>query len=382
MDGWDRRSNEGPVEARLRGNMNRNTRSYTRIVAVALMLAAGLLLAAALPAQGQTRDPHPANLAPASTGGAVLQAMAKPVARVNGAVLTDVDLLREMYAIFPYAKQHNGSFPRAMEADIRRGALKMIEFEELVYQEAKRREMRIAPERLARAEKQFRDHFPSEQDYQQFLKLETNGSPAALRNKIERSLLIEDFMKVEVNGKSSVTPAEVKAYYLKNQERFKQAESYALQTITIMPPVRPTAKQPVPPPPTLAQWMQMNARAQDALRQAKATKTYEEFGILAEKISEDDYRVMMGNHKTVDAKDLPDAILQAVARLQPGQISDVIQAEGALTIVRLNAHNPSRVQAFAEVSGALGQQLQRNKIETLRHELDARLRKNAKIEEL
>ena len=32
----------------------------------------------------------------------------KPVARVNGAVLTDTDLVREEYAIFPYARQHNG----------------------------------------------------------------------------------------------------------------------------------------------------------------------------------------------------------------------------------------------------------------------------------
>ena len=57
------------------------------------------------------------------------------MARVNGAVLTDRDLLREMFTIFPYAKQHNG-FPKAQEASIRQGALEMIIFEELVYQEA------------------------------------------------------------------------------------------------------------------------------------------------------------------------------------------------------------------------------------------------------
>ncbi len=64
------------------------------------------------------------------------------MARVNGAVLTDRDLLREMYAIFPYAKQHNG-FPKAQEAAIRQGALEMIIFEELVYQEAVRRKLTI-----------------------------------------------------------------------------------------------------------------------------------------------------------------------------------------------------------------------------------------------
>ena len=55
----------------------------------------------------------------------------KAVARVNGAVLTDRDLLREMLQIFPYAQQHNG-FPKAEEAAIRQGALEMIIFEELV----------------------------------------------------------------------------------------------------------------------------------------------------------------------------------------------------------------------------------------------------------
>jgi hypothetical protein len=145
--------------------MKRHIALIVRILAVIVLLAGGLLLAAALPAQGQTR---PASLAPAATGGIAPQPQARPVARVNGAVLTEVDLLREMYAIFPYAKQHDGGFPKAMEADIRRGALKMIEFEELVYQEAKRRQMSIAPERLAKAEKQFRARF-SDQDFHNFL---------------------------------------------------------------------------------------------------------------------------------------------------------------------------------------------------------------------
>src|SRR5260370_42525901 len=60
----------------------------------------------------------------------------KPVARVNGAVLTDRDLLREMYAIFPYARQHNGTFPQTIAADIRRGALLLIEFAAWVYEAA------------------------------------------------------------------------------------------------------------------------------------------------------------------------------------------------------------------------------------------------------
>jgi parvulin-like peptidyl-prolyl isomerase len=362
--------------------MNRSHASITRILAVTLMLVAGLSLAAAPSARGQTRDTQPVNLAPPATRGNGVQTLAKPVARVNGAVLTEVDLLREMYTIFPYAKQHNGGFPSAMEADIRRGALKMIEFEELVYQEAKRRQMTIAPERLAKAEKQFREHFSSEQEFQQFLQMETKGSLPALRTKIARSLLIEDFLKAEVEDKSAVSIADARDFYQKNPERFKVPESYALQTITIMPPVRPTRTQPTPPQPTLVQWIQMKSRAEDALRQAREKKTYEEFGILAEQISEDDYRVMMGSHKAVPAAELPPAILQAVSKMHVGQVSDLVQAEAAFTIIRLNAHTPARTQTFEEAKVELRAQMRRMKTEKLRHELDAKLRKTAKIEEL
>lgn len=339
-----------------------------------------LLLAAALPLPAQTHGANPSNLVPTTSGANAVLPQTKPVAVVNGAVLTDRDLLREMYAIFPYAKQHNG-FPRAMEADIRQGALKMIEFEELVYQEAKRRHMTIAPERLAKAGKRFRAQFGSDQDYREFLKAEANGSIHMARTKIERSLLIEDLLKAEVTKKSWIPMAEARAFYAKYPERFNLPESYALQSITIMPPVRPTPKQPAPPAPTPQQWKEMYVRAENALRQARSAKTYEEFGILAEKISEDDYRVMMGNHGNLQTSDVPPVILQAISKLQPGQISDLIQTDGTYTIIRVNAHTPARTQKFDEAYNALRVQMRRKKEETLRHELDAKLRKNAKIEE-
>ena len=306
----------------------------------------------------------------------------RPVARVNGAVLTDRDLLREMYTIFPYAKQHNGGFPRAMEGGIRQGALKMIEFEELAYQEAKRRQMTITPQRIAASEKQFRQRFDSEQQFDLFLRTEAGGSEQVLRAKIKRSLLIEDLLEEEVNDRSAVSAAEAKTFYEHNPERFTLPESYALQTISVLPPRTAGAKPPKAAAATPEQLKQMRARAEETLKQAKATKTYEEFGLLAEKVSEDDYRVMMGDHRTVKTAEMPPEVLGVVSKMRPGQVSDLIESDGVLTIVRLNAHTPSQVQKFTEVREALRRQMQSSKTEKLRHELDARLRKNARIEEL
>src|SRR5215831_1788044 len=155
----------------------------------------------------------------------------KPVAKVNGAVLTDRDLLREMYTIFPYARQHNG-FPKSQEAAIRQGALEMIIFEELVYQEARRRKLVVPAEKLNSAEADFRKQFNSPDQYQQYLQTEMRGSEKQLRQQMRRSLLIEQLLKSEVELKAAVSPAEIQAYYAKNPAKYSQPESFSIQTIS------------------------------------------------------------------------------------------------------------------------------------------------------
>jgi peptidyl-prolyl cis-trans isomerase SurA len=293
----------------------------------------------------------------------------KPVARVNGAVLTDRDLLREMYAIFPYAQQHNG-FPKAQEAAIRQGALEMIIFEELVYQEAVRRKLAVPAEKLKSAEAEFRKQFKSPDEYQQYLQSEMHGSVQQLRQQMTRSLLIEQLLKSEVEDRSGVSMAEVKAYYDKNPAKYTQPESFSFQSISVVPPLKPTA----------AQAKEAQKAAEDALRQAKATKSYQDFGLLAERISQDDFRVNMGDHKVIGRDKLPPPIVKAFLGMQPGQVSGLIQIESAYTIVRLNAHTAAKKKSLEEVKSELKTELQKSKYEKLRSGLAKQLRAKAKIE--
>jgi len=313
-----------------------------------------------------------ASHAPSGTGAlqvAPPQISDKPVARVNGAVLTDRDLLREMFTIFPYAKQHNG-FPKAQEASIREGALEMIIFEELVYQEARRRNLTISAARVNNAEAEFRKQFHSPDEYEQYMQAEMRGSRQLLRKQIERSLLIEEVLKAEVEAKSAVTLAGVRAYYDKNPARFQRPESFNIQSISILPPQKIT-------PDAMAS---NRKRAEDALAQAKTTKSYQDFGLLAEKLSEDDFHVNMGDHKAVGRDKLPPQIVKAALAMSSGQVSGLIQIENAFTIFRLNAHNPPTKQPFAEVKTDLLTELQKSKYERLRSSLAKQLRAKAKIE--
>jgi len=312
--------------------------------------------------------------APGPSGSTVsMQVTDKPVVRVNGAVLTDRDLLREMLAMFPYARQHNG-FPKAKEAAIRQGALQMIEFEELVYQEAERRKMEIPAERLNAAEASLRKQFDSGSDFDLYVKTEGGGSRQLLRQKIRRSLLIDKMLNLEVSDKAKLSATELRAYYDQNPQRFTFGETFTLQTISIFSPgaADTSAK---------AQG-ETRKRAEEALRQAQATKDFSEFGLLAEKISEDDYHVNMGLHKAMQINQLPPEIAQAVQGMAVGQVSGLIQIQNSYTLFRLAARKPAGKVKFEEVKDRLRKDLEKARYEQLRASLGAKLRQSAKIEEL
>ena len=222
------------------------------------------------------------------------------------------------------------------------------------------------------SEADFRKQFNSPDEYQQYLQAETHGSPQQVRQNIQRSLLIDQLLKSDVESRSAVTLAEVKAYYDKNPGRFQQPESFGFQSISVMPPLKPTAEQA----------KAAQKAAEDALRQAKATKSYQDFGLLAEKISQDDFRVNMGDHKIIGRDKLPPQIVKAFSTMQPGQVSGLIQIESAYTIVRLNVHNMAKKQSLQEVKGDLKVELQKSKYEKLRSGLAKQLRAKAKVEEV
>ena len=331
---------------------------------LSFVLGAGIAVAA----MAQTDSTAPVSMFKTTT----MTPTGKIVARVNGTEFTDRDLLRQMMTIFPYARQHGGKFPAAMEADIRRGALDVLEFEELVYQEAKRRNFKVSSARLEVAMNAFREQFPSTDDFREYLKTECGGSTLKLRQNIRRSLMIDDLLQTDVARKSTVSDAEVKDYYQKNPARFYSAESVSIQTISLLIPDGATAQQDAI----------VRKHAEDVLRQAKKTKGYEDFGVLAEKNSEDDWRVMMGDHRSVQRDQMPPEVAKVAFTMKPGEVSELVRAENSWCIVRVNGHQDPHHSSYDEVRESLKKELQISKVDTLRRTLHQQLRKRAKVEEL
>lgn len=332
----------------------------------------GLTLTLAVAATAQLASSHAPAVQKQSAAAVHTEALAsKPAVKVNGAVLTELELRREMVTIFPYAQQHNNTFPKELEPDIRKGALDMLIFEELLYQEAKRLNVTVSADKLASSERAFRKQL-DKASYDHFLRTECNGSQAVLKEKIRRSLLIEKMLKSQVKDKSVVTVADAKSYYDKNSKQYEHGDIVSIQTISIIPPEGATKE--------------INEEAyykiKDGLRLAKETKNEQEFGLLAESISDDDWRTHMGKRNPMDMAALPPEVAKAIRGMKVGQISEIIQIGRAYVIVRLNAFTPAGKTPFSEVKAKIMSEMQAQRILETRSALNRKLRQNATIEVL
>jgi parvulin-like peptidyl-prolyl isomerase len=146
----------------------------------------------------------------------------------------------------------------------------------------------------------------------------------------------------------------------------------SFQSISIVPPANSSPEVQA----------EARKRAESALKDAKAADTYEKFGLLAEKISDDDFRVNMGFRKPFDISKLPPSIADKLKSMKAGEVSGIIAIDGGFTILRLIQLDPPETRKFTVVSGELKKNLQRQKQEELRASLNERLRTKSKVEEL
>ncbi|HEU5451986.1 MAG TPA: peptidyl-prolyl cis-trans isomerase [Terriglobales bacterium] len=333
-----------------------------------------LIFALAAPLAGQQLVPSHAPTAPATASAAAPSApldLKKIAARVNGVAITERDVREQMQRLFPYYSIHGGKVPEKYQGEIRQKAIDQLVTDELMFQQAKKDGMKLPAAEAQGVLRQARARFGSQAAYEEFGK-DQYGSVQEFERRLRRATLIAEYQNKEIVLKSRVTDLRLRRLYEKNKKTFLRPESVWLQTITIN----------VPPNPSDEQKKMARKRIEEILPLARAAKTFEQFGSLAEKVSEDDYRVMMGDRKWIHMVGLPPEIKAAVDAVQVGQISGVIETAGSLTILRVNDRRPQKQMSFDEVKDKLRAQLEEATRQDRFQILEKQLRKGARIEVL
>lgn len=308
---------------------------------------------------------------PANTAAAGSKPANWVVARVNGSELTQRDLQREMQKLFPYAGVHGGRVPGEYGAEVRRRALDQIVFDELVFQDAKRRKMVVPGSLFNDILTQAKGRFKSKAEFESYATQEY-GSVQGFEKMLRRGILIALLTEREITQKAKVTDAQVRQFYDQNRQRFQKPETVWIQSISLNFPADAVA----------AQRAQIRKRAEELLPKARAAKTYEDFGRLAEKYSEDDWRIMMGDHRWIHRGRLPSAVEAVAFRLNTGDVSAIIETSEALVLVRINGKQPQTQIPFAQASPSLREDLEKAKLGDLRRKFEQQLRKTYVVAEI
>ncbi len=285
--------------------------------------------------------------------------------------VTQSQLDEELQRLFPYYAIHGGKLPAGSEAELRKQAVHDAVLHELVYQEARRRKLQVPALKWQKRLQQVGKGFASRQAYEAAA-VKKYGSVAEFERRLRRAMLVEQLWDYEVARKSVVTPEIARAYYDSHKAQYVRPEAVWLQTITIKFPSSATAEQ------------KREARniAEQILVKAKAAKDYEEFGVLAEKLSQDDWRVMMGDHRWVHRGAVTPDIEQAVFSLKKGETSGLVETATGYMILRANDHQSKRQMSFAEMSASLRPTLERQRREKRAKQFEEALRSKAKVEML
>jgi peptidyl-prolyl cis-trans isomerase C len=275
------------------------------------------------------------------------------VAVVNGSSITERELESAVDSLIPRATFH-GRVSDETRAEYREKALSdLIDFE-LEYQDAVARGVKPDQKAVDQEMERIRDSFPSSREYKEWLS-QTSLTERLVRSKIERKLLVQSVIKAVVIDPSRVTDEAARTYYEQNTAKFRQPESARVRVIST----------------------KNEEKAKNVL---DLLKKGEDFGNVAARMSEDNYRIKGGDIGEIHRGRIYPKLEEAVFSLKPGESSDLIWTEGMWFIVKVEARRPERQLILDEISEKLKQDLEkRNRTERFEEWLES-LKSRAKIE--
>lgn len=286
------------------------------------------------------------------------------LARVNGQDVKKVDfemLLRNM-------EMSQGPVPAERRDEILRGALDRLITYTVLQQEAKARNITVPDAEVDKQLKSMQGQFKDAEDFEKTL--ETRGmSLDRLRADARLDMVITRMLDAEVATAEPATDEEVKAFYEKNPEKFKQEEALRASHILVM----------------------VDEKADDATRKKaraqidgilKRARAGEDFAELAKAHSQDGSAAQGGDLDFFARGRMVPAFDKAAFALETGEISDVVTTEFGYHIIKATDRRAAQTVPLETVSPQVKQYLTNQKKQERADAFVAGLKQKSRIEVL
>jgi parvulin-like peptidyl-prolyl isomerase len=200
------------------------------------------------------------------------------------------------------------------------------------------------------------NNLTTDEQFQAALKQEGLTLPE-LRRSLERQMLISQVQQREVMGKIGVTEDEAKAYYAAHRDQFTTPSTVTLREILVEVP---TSDKGV----NAAQDEEAQARAEDV---RKRLLSGEPFPRMAADFSDAPSKANGGLIGPITVTDLAPALRERLAKMKPGDLTDVIRTTRGYQILKLESRTEEHVKSFedarSEISDAVVDEKRRGEMQ-------------------
>ena len=331
-------------------------------------------------------------LALASTGSASAEPFkvnGKPipdkVARVNGVALDSQLLISEIKVYRLMNRQKNKALSEKEMAEFSHQALARLVDQELIYQQARKKNIRIDPKLLEQRLEEVRKQFPSEPMLHTALDMQ-GLTMDLLKTKFEKQMVEEALIREEVVPNVKVEDTEVEAFYQEHLDRFETPEQYEVHHI-FTTALQPDAHGKTIEDPALRKKAEhLNAlvdqdaseKIRDLHRQLQKGANFAE---LAKEHSEDDKSGSQGGSwGTVPLNDLPEALAQELKKLKQNEISEPVRSPYGYHILKWTQIIPAGHVKLSEIKTDILNALLREKTLSEHQKMISKMREQADIQ--
>jgi peptidyl-prolyl cis-trans isomerase C len=286
------------------------------------------------------------------------------LARVDGEAITKAEFEQHITQMEVNAGQQ---VPKAQRNEIYRKALDQLINIKVLKKEVRSRKLDADETAVNDQIQKIRQQFPSEEEYKKAL-ASRGVTPEKLRDDMRDESRINKMMEVEAAATTAVTDAEIREFYDKNPDKFKQPEAVRASHILIR----------VQPGDAAAQKKAL-ATVQSLHRQAKAGK---DFGDLARRHSNDSSAERGGDLGFFTRDRMVPEFANAAFALKPGQVSDIVQTSFGYHVIKVAERRPTISVPLEQVTGQVREFLTQQRRQEKAEAFVKVLRSKSKVEVL
>jgi peptidyl-prolyl cis-trans isomerase C len=287
------------------------------------------------------------------------------LARVNGEAVTKADFDR---LIKNMELRANQPVPAERRDEVYRKALDQLVTYTVLSQETRARKVAVTDAEVDSGIQQMRAQFPTEEAFKKALEGRAM-TVDKLKADTRIDISINKMVEAEVSAQPPPSDAEVRDFYDKNPDKFKQDESIRASHILFRVDENADA----------ATKKKAMDDAQGVLKQARAGTDFAE---LAKKHSADSSAQQGGDLNFFTKGQMVPAFDQAAFALKTGEISDIVTTQFGYHIIKVTDRKAAATVPFEQVSGRIKEYLTEQQKQQKADAFIQSLKQKAKIEVL